>query len=301
MIALHSLLRGAATLLLVMTLFPVQAADTLQRIRASNSFTMGFVPGNAPFSDGDASTAEGYGIDLCRQIATHLQQQLALPQLQLHYQPLSIDNMLTAISDGKVDILCSPVVETLKRREQVSFSLPIFTAGLGVIVRKDAPPSLLDPLNGKAVDKGPTWRASLNQGLNRHSFAVQAGTVSVDWAQKRIRELGLQSILREVHSNEEGVALVASGKVDGYFADRLILLNYQAQNAEGKQLLVPERLFEVNPVALAVARGDDDMRLRVDSAISAVFRSAQGEQLYSRYFGTVSEQTRLLMRLYSRP
>lgn len=301
MITLQSLLRGAVTLLLATALLPAYAGDTLQRIRNNNSFTIGYIPGNAPFSERNGSSAEGYAIDLCKQIGAQLQQQLALPQLQLRYQPLTVDNMLTAVSAGKVDIVCSPVVETLKRREQVNFSLPIFTAGLGVIVRKDAPTSLLDPLNGKIMEKSPNWRATLRQGLNRHSFAVQAGTLSVDWARNKLQQLGLQSQLLEVNSSEAGVAMVLSGRVDAFFAERLILLNYQAQNAEGDQLLVPEHLFEVNPVALALARGDDDLRLLVDSTISAVFRSPQGEQLYSRYFGVPNEQARLLMRLYSRP
>jgi polar amino acid transport system substrate-binding protein len=294
--------RAATILLLALTSLPLYGqADTLQRIRNSNSFTLGFVPGDAPFSDGDSLGAQGYAIDLCRHIGERLKQQLALPNLQLRYQPLTVADMLNAVSDGRVDILCSPAVETLKRREQVSFSLPIFTAGLGVIVRKDAPPSLMAPLQGEQVEKTPTWRATINHGLNRHSFAVLANTVSVDWARDRMRKLGLQSKLIEVSSNQAGVAMVASGKVDAFLADRLVLLNYQAQHADREQLLVPEHLFDVMPVALPLARSDEDFRLQVDTALSELNRSAQGEALYRHYFGAPSEQSRLLLRLYSRP
>jgi polar amino acid transport system substrate-binding protein len=294
--------RAATLLLLALTSWPLYGqADTLQRIRSSNSFTLGFVPGDPPFSDGDSLNAQGYAIDLCRQVAERLKLQLALPDLQLRYQPLAASDMLTAVSDGRVDILCSAVVETLKRREQVSFSLPFFTAGMGVIVRKDAPPSLLAPLQGERLEKSPTWRATINHGLNRHSFAVLANTVSVDWARDKMRALGLQSKLIEVSSNQAGVAMVASGKVDAFLADRLVLLNYQAQHAEAEQLLVPEHLFDVMPVALPLARSDEDFRLQVDSALSAFNRSAPGEALYQQYFGAPSEQTRLLLRLYSRP
>jgi polar amino acid transport system substrate-binding protein len=168
-------------------------------------------------------------------------------------------------------------------------------------VRKDAPPSLLAPLQGERLEKSPTWRATINHGLNRHSFAVLANTVSVDWARAKMRALGLQSKLIEVSSNQAGVAMVASGKVDAFLADRLVLLNYQAQHPERERLLVPEHLFDVMPVALPLARNDEDFRLQVDSALSAFNRSAPGEALYQQYFGAPSEQTRLLMRLYSRP
>lgn len=301
MIALQSLLRGAATLLLATALLPAHATDTLQRIRASQSMTLGFVPGDAPFSAGSAEQPSGYAIDLCGLVGEQLKQQLALPGLQLHYQQLNVADMLDAVAQGKVDTVCGAVGDTLKRREQVSFSLPFFAAGLGVVVRRDAPASLLKPLTEGAQERGPVWRATLNQGLNRHSFAVLKDSVTVDWARARMRALGLQSELREVSSNAEGLAMVAAGKVDAFFADRLVLLNYQAEHAQGGELLVPDRLFEVLPVALPLPRGDEDFRLAIDRALSAVQRSAAGQALYQRYFGTPSEQTQLLMKLYVRP
>ncbi len=62
----------------------------------------------------------------------------------------------------------------------------------------------------------------------------------------------------------------------------------------------PERLFDVLPVALPLARGDDAWRLAVDRGLSAVQRSAAGQALYIRYFGPPSEQNQLLMKLFQR-
>lgn len=301
MITLRSLLRGAAALLLTTGLLPAHGADALQRIRASQTLTLGFVPGDAPFSDGSAEQPKGYAIELCALIGQQLQQQLALPSLQLHYQQLSVADMLDAVAHGKVDTVCGAVGDTLKRREQVSFSLPYFAAGLGVVVRRDAPASLLKPLNEGTQERGPVWRATLNQGLSRHSVAVLMNSVTVDWARARLRALGLQSELHEVSSNAEGLALVADGKVDAFFADRLVLLNYQAEHAQSSELLIPDRLFEVLPVALPLPRGDEDFRLAVDRALSAVQLSASGQALYQRYFGAQSEQTQWLMKFYLRP
>jgi polar amino acid transport system substrate-binding protein len=276
-------------------------ADTLQRIRNSQTLNLGLVPGDAPFSAGSAEQPSGYAIELCRLIGEQLQQQLGLPHLQLHYQQLTVIDMLDAVALGKVDTVCGAVGDTLKRREQVSFSLPFFAAGLGVVVRRDAPASLLKPITEGVQPRGPVWRATLNQGLNRHSFAVLKDSVTVDWARTRMRALGLQSQLREVSSNAEGLALVAEGKVDAFFADRLVLLNYQAEHAQGSELLIPDRLFEVLPVALPLPRGDEDFRLAVDRALSAVQLSSAGQALYQGYFGAPSEQTQWLMKLYVRP
>lgn len=301
MIAFQPLLRGATALLLAAALLPAYADDTLQRVRASQTLTFGFVPGDAPFSAGSAEQPSGYAIELCGLLGEQLRQQLDLPALQLRYQPLTVAGMLGAVAEGKVDTVCSAVGDTLTRREQVSFSLPYFAAGLGVVVRRDAPASLLTPINEGAQQRGPVWRATLNQGLNRHSFAVLKDSVSVDWARSRMRSLGLQSELHEVASNAEGLAMVVDGRVDAFFADRLVLLNYQAENPRGHELLVPERLFEVMPVALPLARGDADWQLAMDRALSQVQRSEAGQALYARYFGAPGEQSQLLMKLFQRP
>ncbi|MBA4242761.1 MAG: amino acid ABC transporter substrate-binding protein [Pseudomonas sp.] len=291
-----------ARLLFLCAWLPVAAnATTLERIREEGQFVLGFVPGNLPFSDGDAEQASGYSIDLCRHVASLVKQQLALSELPVRYRPLTPLDMLDAVTDGKVDILCAPVVESLERRRRVSFSLPIFTAGLGILVRQDAPASLMLSLKGEPAHSGPTWRATINRGLNRHRFAVLKGTVSVDWARTRIRQLGLQSELVVVDSNREGVEQVVTRQVDAFFADRLVLLNYQAQHPQGVQLWVPERLFAVESVAMPLARDDEDFRLLVDTALSRLNRSEEGEALYRSYFGELSEQSRLMLRLNSRP
>jgi len=294
-------IRYLVRLLFLCAWLPIANSATLERIRDNAEFVLGFVPGDLPFSNGDARQANGYAIDLCQQVASLIREQLAMPELQVRYVPLTTTDMLDAVADARVDILCAPVVESLERRRRVSFSLPIFTAGLGVVVRQDAPATLMLPLKGETAYRGPTWRATINQGLSRHSFAVMKGTVSVDWAQTRIRQLGLQSRLLEVDSNQEGVEQVVTRQIDAFFADRLVLLNYQAQHPQGAQLWDPERLFAVESVAMPLARDDEDFRLLVDTALSRLNRSEDGEALYRRYFGDLSEQSRMMLRLNSRP
>jgi polar amino acid transport system substrate-binding protein len=291
----------ASLLGLLLALSLQAAADTLQRIRDNNGIVLGFVPAYAPFSDGDAQQARGYTIDLCLQVAEQLKHQLALPGLQVHFQPVSIADMLNAVSEGRVDILCSPVDETLKRRQQVSFSLPVFISGLGVILRSDAPPALRNRLENPPQEKAPLWRGNVHTELASYRFAVLAGSNSADWVRRRMLGLGLKSSPREVENTEAGIALVSSGQVDAFFDDRAVLLNYAARQAESNQLLVARRLFDMTPAALVLARNDDDFRLLVDSTLSELFHAGGGESLYRSHFGEPSSATLQLFRLQPRP
>ncbi|WP_435609223.1 amino acid ABC transporter substrate-binding protein [Pseudomonas knackmussii] len=276
-------------------------AGSLERIRANHELVLGFIAGDAPFTDGDEKQASGYGIDLCQAVATELRKDPALAQLQTRYRPVQLAQALDAVSSGQVDLLCSPLVETLQRRETVSFSLPVITAGIGAILRSDAPADLRDALSGAPRERGPTWRATVNQGLSKRTFAVLKGTLGATWVRQRARELGLQSNLVEVGSYDEGVQQVLNRRVDAFFGDRLSLLHYQSRNGNGEQLQVAARLFEAAHASLVLARGDDDFRLLVDRALSQSLRGDAGEALYTRYFGSPTEQQLMLLRLYSLP
>ena len=289
-------------LVLMAGLLPLLAsADTLQRIKDNNSFTIGFVANYAPFSEGNTQAASGYTIELCQQIGERIKQQLDLPELKLRYQPVSIEEMLNSVQSAQIDILCSPIDETLQRRETVSFSLPVIISGLGVVLRRDAPAFLLERVRSGPGADTPLWRGNVSQQLNKYSFAVLGSTNSADWAQQELRRLGLKSTLLTAGSSAEGIQMVVSGKANAFFDDRLVLLNRIAQAPDGDQLLVPERLFAETPAALAIGRGDEDFRLLVDRSISELLHSPRGIALYQKYFGEPSEQTLQLFRLYPKP
>ncbi|WP_044870308.1 amino acid ABC transporter substrate-binding protein [Pseudomonas sp. LFM046] len=288
--------------LLLTTLLPLQApAQTLDRIRATGTLTLGYLPDQPPFSSTEGEGASGYAIDLCQKVAEQLRTQPGLASIKVRFVPLAPDKALDVVRDGGVDLLCSPMVETMKRRQSVDFSLPVYTAGIGVVVRKNAPLSLVKVLNGEVDQTGPTWRATLNRGLAAHSFAVQSGTLVENWARDKLRLLKVLVTLETVSSPVEGVALVADGKADAFFANQIMLRSLVARDTANTNLMVLDRRFEFEPVSMALARGDEDFRLQVDTALSQVYRSGAIVPLYSTYFGAPSELDQTLFKVYSRP
>lgn len=171
---LRLLLAGALSSVAV-----ISWADTVERVRSSHTLTLGYLPGSAPFSALNGDTVEGYAIDLCLKISERVKSELQQPALQVRFQPVEIAQAVAAVSSGKVDILCTPTPQTLERRKAVSFSLPVYTAGLSVVVRKQSPEPLLKALNGEVAHDGPTWRATVNRGLAKQTYAVLAGSATL--------------------------------------------------------------------------------------------------------------------------
>jgi polar amino acid transport system substrate-binding protein len=280
----------------------VAPAQTLEGISGSGSFTIGFVTDQAPFSYLSADKqATGYAVELCNRVADQIKAITGLEGLAVRYQPVTVKDGLIMAGSGQVDILCAAVTETLQRRERVSFSIPVFTSGIGVLLRGDAPYGLVSVLKGEVPHTGPRWRASINRGLVNHVYAVHAGTTGEDWVRAQVASLGVIARVVTVATHEQGVEMVLDRKADAYFADKVILEHYAAQEQHHDDLLVLDRYFTYEPLALVTRRGDEDFRLLVDTVLSELYRSADFVPLYTRYFGEPGETTRLLFKTYALP
>ncbi|MCF4998428.1 transporter substrate-binding domain-containing protein [Pseudomonas syringae] len=289
-------------LVCLLTLIPALAiANTLERVRTSNTFTLGYLPNFGPFSVQEADNASGYAIDLCLKVADRVKTQLGLPSLQIRYQPVTATDGMSAVSTGKIDILCTPTPPTLERRKAVSYSIPIYTAGLSAVVRQDASKALLNVLNGKVARTGPTWRATINRGLSNQTYAVIAGGITEEWIRQQMRLLGVVTTLVTVENIEEGLKLVAEGKADTFFAERMMLQNRLSTNDSAANLLLLDRIFEYAPTAMAVDRDDENFRLLVDTALSEMYRSGEIEQAFDKYLGGASDAAKKLFKVYAIP
>lgn len=276
-------------------------ANTLERVRASDAMTLGYLADFAPFSSKDGDQVSGYAIDLCLKVADKVKAELGLPALQVRFVPVKISEDISAVSSGKIDMLCTPTPATLERRKSVSFSVPIYTAGMSAVVRKDAPEALLKALNGEEVHSGPTWRATVNRGLANQTYATTAGGVSEQWIREQMRLLGVVATLVTVDTTDEGIKLVADGKADAFFNERMLLKNYLARDFPDSNLFIIDRIYEYAPVSMVVERGDEDFRLLVDTVLSDLYRSGAIEAAYDKYLGGVNETTRKLFKLYELP
>ena len=78
------------------------------------------------------------------------------------------------------------------------------------------------------------------------------------------------------------------GEVAAYFADRATLTFLLRKEKQAAGLLMAETYLSVEPIALALRRGDPDFRLAVDTALSHIYRRGEITTIFKMAFGALS-------------
>jgi ABC-type amino acid transport substrate-binding protein len=272
--------------------------ETLTRVRQTGILRLGYYPNARPFSYQDeAGKPAGYAIALCQEIAKDLKADLGLPMLASEFVSVATVDRYDLLQQGKIDLLCGPSVETLARRKEAAFSIPIYPAGVGALMRTDAPAAVRDVLAGGEAPYRPQWRASIALALQKRTFSATKDTIVLTWLKEKKGELKIDAQIVPVDSDEIGVQRVLDRSTDVLFGERSMLMDAAKRNPSASNLIVLDRLFTYKPLALALARSDEDLRLLVDKSLSRLYRSGAIQVLYKKFFGEPGENTLTFFRL----
>jgi ABC-type amino acid transport substrate-binding protein len=271
-------------------------SGALDRIRDAGRITLGYRLDARPFSYRDeAGQAAGYSVALCQRVADALRREPGFGGVAVQWLPLAGSDAFAALLQRRVDLLCASETVTLARRSLVSFSIPIFPGGIGVLVRADAPAALREVLSGRGQIFHPTWRASARRVLQARAFSAVGGTTAAKWLTERIKTLQVVADVSPVSSHDAGIRAVLDRRSDAYFGERATLLDAVGRRS-ARDLIVLDRLFTYEPLALVFERGDEELRLLVDRALSRLYGSAAMMALYTKWFGEPDETTLAFFR-----
>lgn len=289
-----------ATGILPLAVSEPASAATLDRLQQTGKLTLGYRADARPFSYKDESgNPSGYAVGLCQQVADKIKSDLGLSALTVEWTPVTVEEELQAVRDGKVDLLCGSA-ETLTSRKDVDFSVPIFPGGIGALLRASAPVGLREVLSGRPPS-GPLWRGYPAQLIEKQTLSVVSGTPSEKWLADSLDKLQLAAKVVPVKSYEEGIRRVADGSSNVFFADRSILLDAAKRGPSASDLTVLKRQFTYAPIALALERNDADFRLVVDRALSQLFGSQEFHDLYVKWFGVPNDSVDTFFKLSTLP
>ena len=264
------------TVLLALFFFSADAlaeSVTLQRIADTGTFRIGYVPDAPPLSfvDGDGNVV-GYSIDLCRHIASAIRNDLGIEQLDIEFTPLvAMEERISAVENGDVDIECGATTVTLSRRERIDFTLMTFITGSAVLSTKAKPITTIE-------------------NLDKTRIAVVAGTTTEDVVRRVAEVNDFRIKIEPIDTHDEGMELLNRGKVDGYASDRAMLIGQVFRNANAaNDYTMTRTALSFEPYAFMIGRGDTEFRLAADRALASLFRTARIRRIYQNWFGRYGE------------
>ena len=274
---------AALAIALGVTAGPALAGAVMDRIVADKTIRLGIRTDAPPFASVVDGKPAGFSVDLCGVIAGAIVATSNLPELTGTFVEVTAENRFDKLAAGEIDVLCGATTATLKRRETMSFSIPIFSTGVGAVVAPSASPLLREVL----VDGGPAAlsTAAVAEALKGLKLGVHSGTTAEDWLTAGSLAKVEGTTIVPVADHKAGIASVRSGAIDVYFADKAILIAQRAAVDEAKDLLISRSTYTSEPYALAMARGDEDLRLVIDRALSHIYRRGAIYPIFSRYFG----------------
>ena len=278
--------RGRAAVLVTLLLVTLQAfaAGTLDKVKESGKLTLGYRADTRPFAFSDGGQPAGFSVALCQKVADAVKAELKLPALAVAFVPLTATDRFEAVQQGRVDLSCGTDTPTLGRRALADFSIPIFFAGTGALLRADADRRLRDAMEDRPAPTQPVWRGAPGVFSSNVVFAAVGGTTVEKSLIDGLRTRRISVTVARVPDYAAGVQMVRERRAAALFGDRPVLLD-AAKRGPADELMVLERRFTREPLALALRRGDDAFRLLVDRSLSRLFRSPEMGPLYTTYFG----------------
>lgn len=227
-------------------------AQTLDRIKENGELRIGFRSDAPPLSFTDeAGNPAGYTPLICAELAQGLANGLEMEDLSVTFIPVSAAKRFEKVANGEVDMHCGAATITLRRREMVDFSIPVYVDGAAAMLRAGASSNFAD--------------------LAGQDIGVRSDTTTEEMLRNTLEIAGIDATIVAVGDHNDGVEQMLSGKLQAYFADQSILLGLDALQDTEDQLVVMDKLLTVEKQGIVLARGDADFRLAVDAILSEMF------------------------------
>lgn len=241
-------------------------AGVLKRIKDAGVVHLGVREAAVPFSSIAASgEAQGYSIDLCREIVDDLASAVGVATLRIEYRRVTPSDRIEQVVDGRVDLECGATTNTAERRRRVAFSPPIYVAGTQLLVKRGSAVRSLRDLKGRTV---AVVRDTSNADVMRRWAAGDSGRFTVV----------------EVDDYATGLARVASGQVPALAADDILLAGYLAERRVQRDFAIVGQLLSYDPYGIMYARDDAALAEVVDTTFQRLARTRDIRAIYNRWF-----------------
>ena len=234
---------GLAVVMSLSFLSAIGEAKTLEEIKKAGKIMIGGKGDYPPWGVINAQGKfEGWEIDLCNKLAEYLYGD----PTKVEYVAVTGGNRVPFLNSGKIDIIWATMGYTEERAKVIDFSIPYFSSGVQLMVKKGSPIKSINDLKGKTVItiKGTTGA----QGLEK--LVPEANQIKFDKTSEALQAL----------RDDRGVAFAK----DDILLFKLVM-DYPDYTVVGE-------VFNPTDWGVGFRKGENDIREYINESLRRMYR-----------------------------
>ncbi len=243
-----------------------QATDTLAKIKASGSVTMGVreSSGALAYTLGNGKYV-GFHTEMSERILADIQKQLGLAKLDIKYQPVTSQNRIPLVTNGTVDLECGSTTNDATRQKDVAFAINTYIEEVRIATKANSGITSIKDLNGKTV-------------------ATTTGTTSVQTLRKHERSGGID--FKEIFGKDhaDSFLLLETGRADAFVMDGSILAGNISKSKNPADFKIVGEVLSVEPIACMMRKDDPAFKKAVDDSIKRQIADGTLAKSYEKWF-----------------
>jgi len=242
-----------------------QATDTLSKVKASGSITVGVrdSSGALSYTLGDGKYA-GYHYEVCQRILANAEKAVG-KKLEVKYLPVTSQNRIPLVQNGTVDIECGSTTNNATRQKDVAFAVTTYVEEVRIAVKANSGITSIAQLDGKNV-------------------ATTTGTTSVQLLRKHERATGVD--FKEVFGKDhaDSFLLLESGRAEAFVMDGQILAGNIATAKNPADFKIVGEVLSVEPIAIMLRKDDPAFKKLADDTIRELIKTGELAKIYDKWF-----------------
>jgi len=244
-----------------------ELSGTLKKVKDTGTITIGYRDSSIPFSYLDDNQKPiGFAIDICRVIVDGVKAELKLDKLQVEFTPVTSSTRIPLLANGTIDLECGSTTNNPERLKQVAFTNTHFLTATRFVSKKASKLDSIDDLKGKSV-------------------ASSSGTTNIKQLTEAnvARNLGINIIPAKEHA--ETFLMVETDRAVAGVLDDILLASFVAGSKDpGAYVISKDAFSKPEPYGIMLRKDDPAFKKVVDAATAALYKSADGQKLYDKWF-----------------
>src|ERR1700712_4923994 len=240
---------------------------TLKNVKETGAITIGFRDSSIPFSYLDDNQKPiGFAIDICYKIVDAVKKELKLDKLGVEFNPVTSSTRIPLLANGTIDLECGSTTNNADRLKQVAFTNTHFLTATRFVSKKSSKLNSIDDLKGKSV-------------------ASTSGTTNIRQLTEAnaARSLGINIIPAKEHA--ESFLMVETDRAVAAVLDDILLASFVAGSKDPEAYVISSDAFsKPEPYGIMLRKDDPAFKKVADDATAALYRSAEGQKLYDKWF-----------------